>query len=170
LGRMPSICRLYCFFFQAEDGIRDRNVTGVQTCALPISIKKPSSLLISAHSSILTLRSSPSTDIQTSVVLLPFISTSTRKKSVSASTDSASSEIVFIILLNTIFCLQVQKKVRTSRRSLKAFKDSVNPQKKQPFLHQYLDRRNYVFTNWFIYSARVSLYWTRLKYRSPFFR
>src|SRR5699024_11451817 len=24
------------FFFQAADGIRDRNVTGVQTCALPI--------------------------------------------------------------------------------------------------------------------------------------
>src|SRR5207249_8678948 len=28
---------LIFFFFQAEDGIRDRNVTGVQTCALPIS-------------------------------------------------------------------------------------------------------------------------------------
>src|SRR5699024_11420502 len=27
---------LFIFFFQAEDGIRDRNVTGVQTCALPI--------------------------------------------------------------------------------------------------------------------------------------
>src|SRR5699024_8096024 len=27
------------FFFQAEDGIRDRNVTGVQTCALPISLR-----------------------------------------------------------------------------------------------------------------------------------
>src|SRR5256885_8331961 len=26
------------FFFQAEDGIRDYKVTGVQTCALPISI------------------------------------------------------------------------------------------------------------------------------------
>src|SRR5207302_5501331 len=26
-----------CFFFQAEDGIRDFHVTGVQTCALPIS-------------------------------------------------------------------------------------------------------------------------------------
>src|SRR5699024_11526014 len=26
------------FCFQAEDGIRDRNVTGVQTCALPISV------------------------------------------------------------------------------------------------------------------------------------
>src|SRR2546429_1354136 len=25
-----------CFFFQAEDGIRDVAVTGVQTCALPI--------------------------------------------------------------------------------------------------------------------------------------
>src|SRR5699024_12087747 len=28
------------FFFQAEDGIRDRNVTGVQTCALPILASK----------------------------------------------------------------------------------------------------------------------------------
>src|SRR2546425_8131605 len=27
------------FFFQAEDGIRDKLVTGVQTCALPISLK-----------------------------------------------------------------------------------------------------------------------------------
>ena len=26
----------YVFFFQAEDGIRDIGVTGVQTCALPI--------------------------------------------------------------------------------------------------------------------------------------
>src|SRR5574339_1125711 len=29
-------CVCFCFFFQAEDGIRDRLVTGVQTCALPI--------------------------------------------------------------------------------------------------------------------------------------
>src|SRR5256886_5861427 len=28
----------YFFFFQAEDGIRDLTVTGVQTCALPISV------------------------------------------------------------------------------------------------------------------------------------
>src|SRR5207245_8654585 len=28
---------LVLFFFQAEDGIRDATVTGVQTCALPIS-------------------------------------------------------------------------------------------------------------------------------------
>src|SRR6266511_5525750 len=29
------------FFFQAEDGIRDFHVTGVQTCALPIWTRKP---------------------------------------------------------------------------------------------------------------------------------
>src|SRR5207245_6178122 len=29
---------LYSFFFQAEDGIRDATVTGVQTCALPIFV------------------------------------------------------------------------------------------------------------------------------------
>src|SRR5690625_7194330 len=34
-----SVCELpvLFFFFQAEDGIRDGHVTGVQTCALPIS-------------------------------------------------------------------------------------------------------------------------------------
>src|SRR5207249_8162244 len=32
-----NLTELIFFFFQAEDGIRDRNVTGVQTCALPIS-------------------------------------------------------------------------------------------------------------------------------------
>src|SRR3989454_3546266 len=42
--RLYGICvcvctffHFYFFFFQAEDGIRDYKVTGVQTCALPIS-------------------------------------------------------------------------------------------------------------------------------------
>src|SRR5699024_12036268 len=46
-----AYCNLHkdCFFFQAEDGIRTRNVTGVQTCALPIwSVWNCSSLLGSA--------------------------------------------------------------------------------------------------------------------------
>src|SRR5207249_7927662 len=34
-------CFAGVFFFQAEDGIRDRNVTGVQTCALPIYVQSP---------------------------------------------------------------------------------------------------------------------------------
>src|SRR3712207_8867453 len=33
-------CRLVFFFFQAEDGIRDIGVTGVQTCALPIWVRR----------------------------------------------------------------------------------------------------------------------------------
>src|SRR2546427_3081218 len=38
-----SVVVVFFFFFQAEDGIRDLTVTGVQTCALPIS---PSSLRV----------------------------------------------------------------------------------------------------------------------------
>src|SRR2546422_6533895 len=38
---MPCTLRACCFFFfQAEDGIRDVAVTGVQTCALPISARR----------------------------------------------------------------------------------------------------------------------------------
>src|SRR2546421_777071 len=35
---------VFFFFFQAEDGIRDLIVTGVQTCALPISLRVSSAL------------------------------------------------------------------------------------------------------------------------------
>src|SRR2546430_8635948 len=34
--RITITINFYVFFFQAEDGIRDLTVTGVQTCALPI--------------------------------------------------------------------------------------------------------------------------------------
>src|SRR6266568_9524008 len=37
-------CRACFFFFQAEDGIRDGTVTGVQTCALPISGRRRGSV------------------------------------------------------------------------------------------------------------------------------
>src|SRR5437867_6295560 len=37
LTARSSFWSKFFFFFQAEDGIRDRTVTGVQTCALPIS-------------------------------------------------------------------------------------------------------------------------------------
>src|SRR3989449_2146762 len=36
-----SLIRFFFFFFQAEDGIRDVAVTGVQTCALPICLGDP---------------------------------------------------------------------------------------------------------------------------------
>src|SRR5688500_20156558 len=34
------------FFFQAEDGIRDYKVTGVQTCALPISCNRSKTVVV----------------------------------------------------------------------------------------------------------------------------
>src|SRR5690625_5974232 len=37
------------FFFQAEDGIRDGHVTGVQTCALPISARLPAPRCFQGH-------------------------------------------------------------------------------------------------------------------------
>ena len=40
----------FTFFFQAEDGIRDHCVTGVQTCALPIC--KVAGYKINAHKSL----------------------------------------------------------------------------------------------------------------------
>src|SRR3989454_766322 len=42
---------MVCFFFQAEDGIRDYKVTGVQTCALPIWARSLCAHPASAHSS-----------------------------------------------------------------------------------------------------------------------
>src|SRR3712207_1260124 len=39
---------IICFFFQAEDGIRDIGVTGVQTCALPIFHGKEAALLFTS--------------------------------------------------------------------------------------------------------------------------
>src|SRR5437867_7066912 len=46
----------FFFFFQAEDGIRDRTVTGVQTCALPISIKKDKLFFFSSYEGTLNHR------------------------------------------------------------------------------------------------------------------
>src|SRR5258708_21444212 len=43
-GNCVFLCFIFVFFFfffQAEDGIRDDLVTGVQTCALPISPARP---------------------------------------------------------------------------------------------------------------------------------
>src|SRR5256885_6310260 len=40
IGSGQTSCTSRFFFFQAEDGIRDYKVTGVQTCALPICDSK----------------------------------------------------------------------------------------------------------------------------------
>src|SRR3712207_5090876 len=45
-----------CFFFQAEDGIRDIGVTGVQTCALPISALTAGTVLVMWLGELITQR------------------------------------------------------------------------------------------------------------------
>src|SRR5688572_32402824 len=40
------MCLFFFFFFQAEDGIRDLTVTGVQTCALPILLTDDAELAV----------------------------------------------------------------------------------------------------------------------------
>src|SRR5438876_5470639 len=47
----------FFFFFQAEDGIRDGRVTGVQTCALPISVRMTGSRFLTLDNAFGTLRS-----------------------------------------------------------------------------------------------------------------
>src|SRR5690554_7221335 len=71
----------FFFFFQAEDGIRDADVTGVQTCALPIS-SSSTSTSISTSSTLASSRSSRSIV----PVTVPF---SARRK-MSVSTESCS--------------------------------------------------------------------------------
>src|SRR3989442_77455 len=44
---------MFFFFFQAEDGIRDADVTGVQTCALPICAAAGAAPVDSAHGRLL---------------------------------------------------------------------------------------------------------------------
>src|SRR5207302_6660135 len=59
----------FVFFFQAEDGIRDFHVTGVQTCALPIlqnghataSVSAPVSAASRARSTLICARTGPTT-------------------------------------------------------------------------------------------------------------
>src|SRR5437773_7270255 len=46
---LALIFLFFIFFFQAEDGIRDRDVTGVQTCALPILLLEVEELLFLAR-------------------------------------------------------------------------------------------------------------------------
>src|SRR5688572_31714196 len=49
LLKLYNFVLVFFFFFQAEDGIRDLTVTGVQTCALPISRAKVRMTALSDH-------------------------------------------------------------------------------------------------------------------------
>src|SRR2546430_10603188 len=57
---IQTLLALVFFFFQAEDGIRDLTVTGVQTCALPIWIALPFTTAVSRGSPLVPFRRSRS--------------------------------------------------------------------------------------------------------------
>src|SRR2546429_4864469 len=60
----------FFFFFQAEDGIRDVAVTGVQTCALPISVA-PLPLRLAFSASIRSMICVLGASVGSSVISLP---------------------------------------------------------------------------------------------------
>src|SRR3712207_7191408 len=83
------------FFFQAEDGIRDIGVTGVQTCALPISALRwkttvrssgvsiaPSASVGFSSSPLLMLPSSTDEPLGSAISMLRLSEKSTDRKSV----------------------------------------------------------------------------------------
>src|SRR5207248_4796163 len=67
-------------FFQAEDGIRDRTVTGVQTCALPILYRGSSPASTAATSS----ATSKATEVCASAVEAAMCGVATKLASVSS--------------------------------------------------------------------------------------
>src|SRR2546430_4578151 len=99
-----------CFFFQAEDGIRDLTVTGVQTCALPILL--PSAVcvprtwtktpLLSAPTTVAVLTftvSAPSTKVRAVVSrLLSVPRTSTRSEEHTSELQSQSNLVCRLLL------------------------------------------------------------------------
>src|SRR2546429_1745920 len=74
--RLLPIRRCMFFFFQAEDGIRDVAVTGVQTCALPISYRATDTFVVRGGYGITNDPFNIARSLRANVpVLLPFIQT-----------------------------------------------------------------------------------------------
>src|SRR5258708_23726136 len=83
------------FFFQAEDGIRDDLVTGVQTCALPIWPAQVTEALPPRTAQVRILAETPATwapPQQTGLALVPARAAATRTQ-----TETATAETILAI-------------------------------------------------------------------------
>src|SRR5947207_5207145 len=98
------------FFFQAEDGIRDHCVTGVQTCALPISTlaRMPTLAHMSAMVSISALSFTIVPRPECSVTFTPPACPASDRKS----TRLNSSHTV---ISYAVFCLKKKKKKKNKK-------------------------------------------------------
>src|SRR5207237_5373856 len=80
------------FFFQAEDGIRDSSVTGVQTCALPIWIAQLLSRSMTSDQRLEAIGRMSRLNVNVGTLLPEFLSTpESQSSSRMASTTSPSS-------------------------------------------------------------------------------
>src|SRR5690349_23323596 len=107
---MPVNLSLVCFFFQAEDGIRDLYVTGVQTCALPIWRRRVSRRRVSsmrARASRLFSRATRRRAL-TWWLIAGAMPTSDRK---STRLNSSHVEISY-----AVFCLKKKKKKKKKKK------------------------------------------------------
>src|SRR5437667_280204 len=112
----------FFFFFQAEDGIRDRDVTGVQTCALPIWSRTNTSatLLVSPGTRLVALEvkttKRPSPLIPTPELpafpWFPALSTLTR----SVVPASAAAGVCNRAKIGRASCREVALEVKTAKR------------------------------------------------------
>src|SRR5436309_9101007 len=99
---LPLLC-FFFFFFQAEDGIRDFHVTGVQTCALPILEKARWTFTVAL------------------TVLISFSLSDPPRHSVSSvlSSDRKSTRLnsSHVKISYAVFCLKKKKKTKTLHSS-----------------------------------------------------
>src|SRR5256886_3055828 len=119
-------CQVLFFFFQAEDGIRDLTVTGVQTCALPISSLPIS---VALEESIGSLRNLDSRLTDRSVRAATRVTTS------STETFFLSSKISFLMNSSIIFPYFVMPSPASSI-SWRTLSESLNANQ-QWFSHRY---------------------------------
>src|SRR5256885_6109721 len=129
------------FFFQAEDGIRDYKVTGVQTCALPISdqsfdpIKalRPAGMVARGHIAIVTGTRVP-------IATLADLAREAKAKTIFfATADRKSTRLnsSHLVISYAVFCLKKKKNIRVPTHP------SFLPPRTGPpsdYLARYLDR------------------------------
>src|ERR1022692_3359860 len=90
---------LFFFFFQAEDGIRDYKVTGVQTCALPIGDISLILLLFESATNRLPLPSMATAEGCQNKARLAFPSALPAKPAVPANVVTTPAAVIFRIVL-----------------------------------------------------------------------